>query len=84
MRQLVDTQIRLRCLSLRDSRAGLSRLLEWVARSVCTTAVTSAHYTPADIIRTSRIRNPTLLRIPFVKRKSSITRQSRARVLLVC
>jgi hypothetical protein len=74
MRELVDTQIRFRCLSLRDSRTVWSRLLNWVARNILASRMTnmSISITPADNFTAGRRRIRTLLRIPFVEKKSAL------------
>jgi hypothetical protein len=74
MRQLIDVQIRVRCLSLRDARTVWSRLLNWVARNVFMTRIAdmSTINTPADRVNAGRRRNRTLLRIPFIEKKSGL------------
>jgi hypothetical protein len=77
MRQLVDTQIRFRCLSFRDARTVWSRFLNWAARNICMTRMGNISSTPADSALAGRRRNRTLLRIPFVE-KQSVLRNSLA------
>jgi hypothetical protein len=70
MRQLVDTQIRFRCLSIRDSRSVWLRFLNWVARNFCMTKLANINNTSADSARVGRMCNRTLLQIPFVEKRS--------------
>jgi hypothetical protein len=72
MRQLVDTQIRFRCLSLRDSRTIFSRLLNWVARNIFMSRMTIMNIsdTSADNFPAGPRHNRTLLRVPFIEKKS--------------
>jgi hypothetical protein len=73
MRQLVDVQLRFRDLSRRDSRTVWSRLLRWVARTLCS---------PPDVNNSNVGRHATfrtLLRLPF-NEKHSVLRHELARV----
>jgi hypothetical protein len=72
MRQLVDTQIRFRDLSLRDGRTVWSRVLDWVARNCRTSQNVSACNSDNNRNVRRRATCRTLLRLPFNEKQSAL------------